>query len=174
MTSAQERPAAVGQADETDQDYAARAAAYEEATGYPLDERKARKVTEEAGGAGAWAGSMLAGVLMIISGLCGVLGGIAALARKQYFVASTSYEFHWSISGWGWTLLILGIVLCLAGVGVFFGMAWARVAGVILAVFSVVANFLFIPYYPVWSIILIAVDVFIIWALMASGRRQRA
>jgi hypothetical protein len=177
VSSAQERPAAAGPtgaAGETSQDHAARAAAYEQETGYPLDQRQARHATEQARGAGAFAGRLLAGTLMIISGLYSFLVGLAVIIRKHFFVASTNYEFHWNISGWGWTELIIGIVVFAVGVGVLLGMFWARVVGVILAVLSAAANFMFLPYYPVWALLVIAVDVFIIWALVVSGRRQPA
>ncbi len=61
-----------------------------------------------------------------------------------------------------------------AGVCVMFGMLWARIVGVILAGFSVVANFMFISFYPLWSVLVIAADMFIVWALLCRGRYQPA
>jgi hypothetical protein len=61
----------------------------------------------------------------------------------------------------------------LAGLGLLAGQTWARVVGITLAVLSAIANFLFIPYYPFWSMLIIAVDVFVIWALVAHGRELR-
>jgi hypothetical protein len=74
----------------------------------------------------------------------------------------------------GWIHLGVGAVVFTAGVCLILGQLWARVLGVILALISAVENFLFIPYYPVWSLIVIAVDVFIIWALVTGDRRQFA
>jgi len=71
----------------------------------------------------------------------------------------------------GWTHLILGAVVFAAGVCLLLGMTCARVVGIVLAVISGIANFLFLPYYPLWAIVVIAIDVFIIWAL-ASGTRR--
>jgi len=51
-------------------------------------------------------------------------------------------------------------------------MTWARAVGVIVATLSALGSFLVLPYYPVWSVILIAVDMFIIWSLVAYGRRS--
>jgi hypothetical protein len=116
--------------------------------------------------------TMLAGTLMILSGLWGFLEGLAAVLKRQFFVVTPNYTFHWNLTSWGWTHLALGIVIFAAGVCVLLGMTWARVVGVILAVFSAVASFLFLPYYPVWSIVVIAVDLFIIWALLTTRLRH--
>lgn len=73
---------------------------------------------------------------------------------------------------WGRTELIVGAVVFAAGVCVLLGMMWARIVGVILATLSAIGNFLVLPYYPVWSVILIAVDVFIIWSLVSREWRS--
>lgn len=73
----------------------------------------------------------------------------------------------------GWIHLTLGIVVLAAAICLFLGQTWARAVGIVLAILSGVANFLFIPYYPFWSIIIIVLDVFIIWALIAGpGPRE--
>jgi hypothetical protein len=160
-------------AGESDREYAARGAAYQEATGYPQDPREARQVTEQARGAGAAAGTVLAGLLMIISGAITFLAGLAMVIRGGFFIYNSTYAYHWTVRGWGWTDLILGAVVVCAGVCVLLGMVWARMVGVILASLAVVASFLTIPNYPVWSLILIAIDLFIIWALVGGGMRTR-
>jgi hypothetical protein len=123
------------------------------------------------GGGGAAAGSILAGILMILVGVLGFLDGLAMVTKKAFFTFHAGYAYHWSTAGWGWTLLILGAVVFAAGICVMLGMVWARTIGVILAALSAVASFLTLPYYPIWSIVLIVVDVFLIWALVARGRR---
>jgi hypothetical protein len=92
--------------------------------------------------------------------------------RAPFFVHHGNYAYVWSTHGWGWTELIIGAVVFAAGVCVMLGMVWARVAGVMLATLSAVASFMILPYYPIWSIIGIAVDLFIIWALVAYGGRR--
>lgn len=122
--------------------------------------------------AGAIAGTVLAGVLMILSGLFGFLAGLAMVIKGGFFVApGTGYAYYWTTRGWGWAELILGAVVFLAGVCVMLGMTWARVVGVFLATLSAIGSFMVLPWYPVWSIIVIAVDIFIIWALIADRRR---
>jgi hypothetical protein len=134
-----------------------------------------RYETETRLGPGAWTGRILAGTLMIISGVLSILVGIAAITRASYFtVVSGTYPYHWTVHGWGWTQLILGIVVFAAGIAVFSGKLWARIVGVILAVLSGIGSFMFIPYRPIWSLIVIGVDLFMIWALMTPGRRRAA
>ena len=114
----------------------------------------------------------LAGTLMVLGGLWAVVVGIVALSRGHVFLAapSTTYKYYWTYHGWGWVELILGIVVFAAGVSVFLGMAWARYVGAGLAVLSAIANFMLIPYSPLWAIVLIALDAFIIWALLTPRR----
>jgi hypothetical protein len=113
----------------------------------------------------------LAGTLMLLGGLWMITVGIVALSHGHVFSAAPAYTFRYNIRGWGWTELALGIVIFAAGMCVFLGMAWARYLGAFLAVLSGIANFVFIPYQPVWSIVMIAIDAFIIWALL-TPRRQ--
>jgi hypothetical protein len=120
-------------------------------------------------------GTALAATLMILSGLWGFFMGLTAVIKQSFYVHVPNYTFQLSIHGWGWIHLIIGIVLFAAGVCVLLGQTWAKALGIVLAVFSAIANFMFLPYYPIWSIVVIAVDVFIIWALAASiGRRAAA
>lgn len=81
-----------------------------------------------------------------------------------------NYAFKIDITAWGWTHLILGVLVAITGIGLLLGQTWARVVGIILAVLSAVANFLFLPYYPFWSILVITLDIIIIWALAVYGR----
>ncbi|MYY03036.1 MULTISPECIES: hypothetical protein [unclassified Streptomyces] len=116
-----------------------------------------------------------AAVLMIFGGAMAVLQGISAIAKDDVFVATRDYVFQFNLAGWGWIHLILGIVIVLAGFALFTGALWARVVGVVLAGLGALANFAWLPHYPLWSIVLIAIDVFIIWALCSdSDRRERA
>ena len=110
----------------------------------------------------------LAGTLLVLGGLWGVIEGIVALSTSHIYIAApnSNYTYHWSVHNWGWAMLGLGIVLFAVGVCVFLGMAWARYLGAALAVISAIANFMLIPYTPIWSIILIVIDAFIIWALL--------
>ncbi|MFI2781358.1 DUF7144 family membrane protein [Streptomyces sp. ALB3] len=125
-----------------------------------------------AGGRGAQSGwTVFAAVMMIFGGAMAVFEGIAAIAKDDLFVSTRNYVFQFSLTGWGWVHLILGIVVLLAGCALFSGALWARAVGVLLAGLLAVANFLWLPYYPFWSLVLIAINVFVIWALCAGPHR---
>jgi hypothetical protein len=109
--------------------------------------------------------AMFAGVIMIVGGIWGVLAGISAILHDQVYVTTPQYLYTFDLTSWGWIHLIVGAILAASGVGVLQGATWARVIGIAAAVLSLIANFAFIPYYPIWSILIIAVDVIVIWAL---------
>lgn len=111
-----------------------------------------------------------AGLMMIMLGIFHALAGLTAIFNDKFYVATANNLITVDVTSWGWIHLIGGVVVALAGFSVFTGAVWARTIGVILAVLSAIANFLFIPYYPFWSLLLIAVDIFVIWALTVHGR----
>lgn len=114
-----------------------------------------------------WAagGAIFAGVLMLVHGVLFVLQGIAAIAKDEVYVRLDDYLYMINLTGWGWILLILGILSVFIGWGILSGAVWARATGIMLAALSLVAQFLFLPYAPVWSVVMMAIDVFVIWAL---------
>ena len=118
--------------------------------------------------AAGWAG--FAGIMLIIFGVFDVIQGIVALANNEFFVVGTDYVFKFDVTTWGWIHIIWGIILIASGAGIFSGNVLARTVGVIVAAVGVVANFAWLPYYPIWSIIMIAVGIAVIWALTAHGR----
>ncbi|MFB7085376.1 hypothetical protein [Streptomyces sp. NPDC056296] len=118
-------------------------------------------------------GVVFAGVLMLLNGALAVLQGIAAIAEDDVYARVGSYVYELSLTGWGIIHVILGAVVLVTGYGLLKGMAWARFAGIFLASLSLVAQFLFLPYAPVWAVIMMAIDVFVIWAL-ASSQEQAA
>jgi hypothetical protein len=118
--------------------------------------------------------SLFAGVLMIIGGVFNAMEGVVALARNEVYAATPRYLFAFDLTTWGWIQIIVGIVIAVAGVGVITGQLWGRVVGIALAALSMLANFAFIPYYPVWSLAIIALNVFVIWALCVYNRDTAA
>ena len=124
----------------------------------------------------AWATglALFAGLMMIMIGSFQAIIGFAAILEDEFYVVTPNYAFEVDATTWGWIHLLLGIVLVLAGLGAIAGQLWARVVGITLAVLSAIANFFFIPYYPLWSIVIIALDVFVIWALSVYGRQAAA
>ncbi len=113
---------------------------------------------------------MFAGIMMAMSGIFSAISGLFALVKDDFYVALPNYIVEIDPTTWGYIHLGLGILVAFAGFAVISGATWARVIGIILAVVSAIANFGFIPYYPIWSIIVIAIDVIVIWALAVHGR----
>jgi hypothetical protein len=116
--------------------------------------------------------AMVAATIMIMIGIFHAIAGFAAILDDEFYVVGPEYAYRVDVTAWGWIHLILGIVVFIAGFAVMSGRIWARVVGITLAVLSAVANFLFLPYQPVWSLLIIALDVFVIWALCGFGRRE--
>jgi hypothetical protein len=113
---------------------------------------------------------LFAGIMMIMVGIWQALQGLVAIFENEFYVATRNYLFEFDATAWGWIHLLIGLLVAFAGWGLLSGRTWARVVAITLAVLSAIANFLFIPYYPFWSLLIIAVDVFVIWAIAAHGR----
>ncbi|MFE1902473.1 hypothetical protein ACFW96_02225 [Streptomyces gardneri] len=120
------------------------------------------------GGGLASGGTVFAAVLLSLAGVLGILQGITAIANDDVYARVGDYVFEFDLTAWGWIHLVLGVVLVLISVGLFKGADWARAGGITLAGLSAVANFLWLPYQPWWALTLLAIDVFIIWALCSS------
>jgi hypothetical protein len=118
-----------------------------------------------------WAigGVTFAATLLILIGAFQAIAGLVALFNDEFFVVTRNYTFDLDVTGWGWVHLILGILLLVTGFALFSRKTWAGVVAIFLATLSAIANFFFIPYYPFWSIVEIALAVWVIWALTRPG-----
>ena len=114
-------------------------------------------------------GVMFAATLMIVGGIMQIFQAISAIANDEFFVTLPNYVVTLDVSTWGWIHLVFGILVVIAGMSLFSGNKAAAIFALVLAVLSAIANFGFIPYYPLWAIFIIAVDVFVIWAIARSG-----
>lgn len=111
-----------------------------------------------------------AAIMMMLSGGFEILQGLSAIIKKNLYVVNKDYIYKINVNGWGWIHLILGVIVLLAGIALLGGAVWARIVGIAMAALIAIANFLWLPYYPVWAIVLIALNVVVIWALAAHGR----
>ncbi|MFC5143134.1 DUF7144 family membrane protein [Streptomyces aureoversilis] len=109
--------------------------------------------------------TLFAAVMMLIAGFVDIFRGIMAIVHDNVFVSTPDYVFKFSLAGWGWIHLFLGIAALMVGVGLFRVSLWARILGVAVASLLLIANFLSIPYYPLWSIVAIALCALVIWGL---------
>lgn len=87
------------------------------------------------------------------------------VAEDEFFVVTQNYVFDLDVTAWGWIHLIIGILVALAGFAAISGRIWGGIVGIVLAALAAVANFFWIPYYPFWSILVIALCIWVIWAL---------
>ncbi|GGX57598.1 DUF7144 family membrane protein [Streptomyces fructofermentans] len=119
-----------------------------------------------------WATGLMAfgAVILMIAGVLDIFRGISAIAEDDIFVTTENYVFQFDLTAWGWVHLALGVVAVIVSLGLFQGAMWARVSGVVIAGLIIIANFLSLPYYPVWSVVMIAASGFVIWALCVAGR----
>ena len=113
-----------------------------------------------------------AAAMMIVVGMFQAVMGLVAIFNQDFYVVAGEYLFGFDVAVWGWIHLIWGILLALTAAALLSGATWARIVGVILAGFSALEAFLFIPYQPFWSIVVIALAVLVIWALTTSSTRD--
>ena len=122
-----------------------------------------------------WVGWIaFAAVMMILLGFFHAIQGLVALLDdKTFLIADSGLTVSVSYTTWGWVHLIGGIIIVLAGISLFAGRMWARIVGVILAFVSAIANIAFLSAYPIWSAIMIVLDILIIWALTVHGSEMK-
>lgn len=111
-----------------------------------------------------------AGVLLLVLGTFNCIDGIAAIGSAHFYVADARYVFG-DLNAWGWTILCLGVVQLLVGVGVFARNQFARWAGVLVLSLNAIAQLLMMPSYPFWALCIFAIDIVAIYGLVAYGKR---
>jgi hypothetical protein len=118
-----------------------------------------------------WAvgGVVFAATMLIMVGFYQALAGLVALLNADFYASPRNYTFDLDVTAWGWLHLVLGTVAALIGIGLIRRSTWAGVAGIVIAMLGALANFLFIPYQPIWSLVMIAINMWIIWSLTRPG-----
>jgi len=112
-----------------------------------------------------------ASAMLVIEGVFQALAGLVALLDSTFYSVSQNYALGLDVSAWGWLHLIGGIVFTVAGFYLLNGNLLARILAVFAAMVSAVVSFWSIPYYPVWNVLILALDVAVIWAIAAHGHR---
>ncbi len=121
-----------------------------------------------------------AAAILFVVAVVTVLQGISALLNDKVIVVTPDYAYEFNTTAWGWIHIILGVLLAVVAVGLFWSTTWARVAAIIIASLSIVSMFMWLPHSPIWAIVTIALDIFIIWAVAtwespwARSRHERA
>ena len=136
--------------------------------------RPAQQAAGEARPTG-WIGWIIfAGVTMIVLGAFSIIEGLVAVFQRSYYLVTTGHLIvHVNYATWGWVHFGIGVAAVLVGFGVMTGALWARILGITIAVISAIVNLAFMAAYPVWGIIIIAVDIVIIYALAVHGREMK-
>ncbi len=118
-----------------------------------------------------WAvgGTVFAACVLMLVGVFQAIAGLVAIFDDDFYVVTRNYTFDLDVTAFGWIHLLIGILLVIVAFGLFNRSPWAGVAAIMLAGLSAVANFFFIPYYPFWAILVIALDVWVIWSLTRPG-----
>lgn len=120
----------------------------------------------------AWAEgwAAFAAIMLIMLGFYHAFAGLTAIIDDTFYVVGREWVFEFDTTVWGWTHLIGGVLVVASGFGIFTGNVVARTVGVIVAVLSALVNFAWLPYHPVWSGLMIALSVAVIWSLTVHGR----
>ena len=118
-------------------------------------------------GRAGWVGgvSTFAGTVMATLGLFQFFQGVSAALNDNVYVSTNDYVYRFDLTTWGWIHMVIGVIAVGVGVAILAGQTWALATGIGIAALSALSNFLFLPYYPLWALIIIAIDVAVIWAL---------
>lgn len=122
-----------------------------------------------------WVGWIwFAAMMMILVGVFNLIAGLFALFNGDFYVQTRNQVLLFNLSGWGWIHLILGILLIIVGVALTVGQPWARVAAIVIVLLNAIEQMIFFPTYPWWSLLVIAIDVLVLYALIVHGREAEA
>ena len=128
---------------------------------------------QSSGGEVAFGVATFAGVLLVVLAVFQIIDGISAIANDTVFVRGLSYTWEFDVTAWGWIHLIIGLIALGTGIGIIMGQTWGFLVGIVIAALSALANFMFMPHYPLWALVLIAFDLFVIWSLSTVRGARR-
>jgi hypothetical protein len=133
-----------------------------------MSQQRSRTATAEPSG---WArgGVVFGACAMVIAGTFQALNGIAAISNDKFYITTNNYTFDVDVSTWGWIHLVVGVLLLVCGIALFSRRMLAVIAALLIAGLSALVNFFFIPYYPIWALVVIGLDVWVIWSLTREG-----
>lgn len=127
------------------------------------------KMTEQPISDWAAGGITFAATMAVLVGTFQVVQGLVAVFNDDFYVVTRNYTFDLDVSAWGWIHLTIGVVMLVVGFGLYTRALWAVIGALAVAMLSALSNFFFIPYYPIWALLLIGLDAWIIWSLTRPG-----
>ena len=118
-----------------------------------------------------WAASGItfAATIAVLVGTFQIMQGLVAVFNDDFYLVTRNYTFDLDVSAWGWIHVLIGAVMLVVAFGLYAGALWAVIGGLAVAMLSALSNFFFIPYYPIWALVLIALNLWIIWSLTRPG-----
>lgn len=117
-----------------------------------------------------WVGwAYFAGFMMMVLGGLQIIEGLTGIFRQSYFIVTQNHLLVFDYKAWGWVNLILGIIVLIAGYELFRGALWARILAITLAAISIIANMAYMDAYPLWSILIIVLNILVVYALLIHG-----
>ena len=123
---------------------------------------------------GAWVGWVVfAAVTMVMIGVLNIIEGIVALVDNQRLVVAPDRLYVVNLRGWGWTVLISGVILLITGLGLFTANTAARIAAIVVVTLHAISQIGSLGAYPVWSVLMIVLDVVVLYALTARWSAAR-
>jgi hypothetical protein len=135
----------------------------ERGTGIPPETDSPEKFT-------TWTGFVVfGGMMMILVGTFNAVEGLAGIFDGGYYTTNDTALFNADLKGWGWYLLVMGVVVVATGMGIIAGKRWARTLAVVILMLNALSHLLFMPANPAWAIIVITLDVLIIYAIITHG-----
>lgn len=120
-------------------------------------------------GAGSSGWLTFAGTLLLLIGIFNIINGLTSLLRPDYYVATPADLLVFDFTTWGWLWLALGVVQAAVGLGAYSGQTWARATGVVLAGLCAIGHIAFLGAFPIWSVLVIALSVLVIYALIVPA-----
>ncbi len=117
---------------------------------------------------------VFASIMLIMAGVFGIIDGLVALIHDEVYLVTEDQIVAFDFTTWGWIHLIVGIIVTTAGFAVMSGQLWARMVGVLAATASAIAQIAFITAFPLWSVLVIGIDVLIIYGLLVHGEEVEA
>jgi hypothetical protein len=138
------------------------------ATGAPYEPPEPSRAT-------AWVGLIFfASIMLMLVGTIQFIQGLAALFNDEYYlVTRNGLLLKMDFTIWGWIHLLIGLAAVAASAGLLLAKTWARTVAIIIAAVSAIGNIVFLAAFPVWSVIVIAIDVLVIYAVSVHGREVR-
>lgn len=119
-------------------------------------------------------GIAFASTLLFLAGAYQIIVGLTTLFNRDFYVVTESgLALNVNYTAWGWVHLALGAAAVAAALGLLTGRTWARALGITLAALSAIVNLAFIPAYPLWALVVIALDIVVIYAIAVHGGKAR-